>query len=285
MKLCIFTYERDLDIPHQILYVDAALLEKQGVEATLSQINDFSPDLIIEREFNDQRAVYSEVYTHLQYPKAYWCIDAHITLAEHINYAKQFDYVFCAQSWFVPLFERQVPGSVYWLPLCHSQTLKEFKATIVQMQLNRDIMLSFVGNVTTLHPDRKRWIIALKERFGEEFQAGTASYEKMLNIFRSSYLAFNCSLNNDLNFRVWEALAMGAGVVTDMVDDIDMISDLTDYLLVYDKMEDPQGFMNSLLEMNGTPEASQIFIASGHTLTHRYNAMIEMISQKQQHVY
>lgn len=294
MKLTIFTYERNLDIPGEIQYIDRQMIKEQGLNSILDQIKEFEPDLIIEREFNDGIAKYSDVYKHLPYLKAYWAIDCHITLAEHINYAKQFDVVFLAQSWFIPLFESQVKGHCFYLPLCHTQTLTDLnkylsESTPISPDVQvRDIPLSFVGNIRTLHPEREQYVMRLKELMGDDFLACQADYEQTLRLLRRSQATFNCSLNNDLNFRVWEALAMGTPIYTDDVTDIDKITGLREQLDVYPKLNPPLSSFATVEEgdlIYPIVNNSISFIKSAHTLTHRYLQLIEMVKTGEQYEY
>jgi hypothetical protein len=283
MRLTIFTYERQLDIPHEIQYIDAPLIHSQGIEKTIEEIRLFNPDLIIEREFNDGKAIYSSLYTYLKdIPKAYWSIDAHITLAEHINYAKQFQYVFLAQSWFIPLFAHEVKSELFYLPLCHTQTLTEYEKYMAD-GVERVYPFTFTGNVNSLHVDRSKILAQIKEICRDDFQMGSATYEDTLLILRKSKASFNCSLNNDLNFRVWESLAMNTPIFTDRVTDIERIANLADYVILYDKKE-PQYNNLQLLPDTSTFD-SYSFIKSNHTLTHRYEQLLEMVKRGWQHPY
>jgi hypothetical protein len=256
-----------------------------GVRGVVDEILRFDPDLIIEREFNDQKAIYTDVYNYLDYPKALWSIDAHTDLVSHINYSKQFDYVFLAQSWFRPLFEKQTKARLFWLPLCHTQTITELNKTLKEFdELDRDIFMSFVGNIRSIHQDRKRFVAKLIKDLGNKFLPVQASYEKTLKLLRRSECTFNCSLNNDLNFRIWEALAMDTPIITDHVTDIDKISGLRERLNIYDKLESSI-YSNYQTEVTNfcTHLNKSDFIKKNHTLTHRYLQMIQMIKTGEQY--
>jgi hypothetical protein len=280
MKLTIFTYERKLDIPYEIQYMDAKHIQKAGISKVVDEINQFGPDLIIEREFNDQAAIYSDIYKYLKQPKALWSIDAHITLAEHINYSKQFDYVFLAQSWFLPLFESQVKAKLFWLPLCHTQTMEEYRQFLKQ-PVERDFEFSFLGNINPLHVERKQYVTQLLHMFGDRFFARGSDYDTTLQYLRRSKITFNCSLNNDLNFRVWEAIACNTWIFTDSVTDLWKIEGLLPYFVPYDR-KSPDF---SLLQFFPRLENGVDFIKSGHTLTHRYMQLITMCKTGEQHEY
>lgn len=281
MKLVIFTYERDLDIQHDILYIDYNLISEYGISHTVDKINKFNPDLILEREFNDGKAIYTPLYERLkQYKKAYWLIDAHCNLIDHVVYAKQFDYLFLAQSWFAPIFAKETKAKIFFLPLCHTQTKTDYEKSLLEVKsIPKDIELSFVGNIRSIHADRKNAVTKIKEALGDMFLAVTANYDQTLKLLMRSKATFNCSLNNDLNFRVWEALAFNVRVYTDNVDDIGLVSN---YVRTYNKLD----FSMKVFEDDmRTWQDSIDFIRSGHTLTHRYLQLLDMIVKDTQYEY
>ncbi len=275
MRLVVFTYERNLGLEgHETLCVD------HTTPNLVETVKAFNPDMIIEREFNDGQALYSRIYKQLPYPKAYWVIDAHTDLVRHINYAKQFDYVFCAQSWFIPLFTRETLAQVFYLPLCHTQTLTAYEMMLAK-PVSRDIEFSFIGNLRSIHVERIRYVRKFLEMMGDGFFARQSDYDQTLEYLRRSKVTFNCSLNNDLNFRVWESIACGAGIVTDSVEDIQNINGLGSFLTLYDKLLPDFSVLQNPVFRYGAEE----FIKSGHTLTHRYMQMLEMAHSGKQYEY
>lgn len=271
MKIVVFNGQHELDLPHEMIYFTAGDLTLLGVEEIVKLILDFKPDLMIEEEKNDGVSIYTEVYKKLTgIQKAYWLIDGHCNLIDHVVYAKQFDFVFCAQSWFVPIIQREVLNKVFYLPLCHTQTLTEYREMLAT-PVEKDIDLSFVGNIRSIHVERKKYVGRFLELY-DGFFARKSDYNKTLEYLRRSKSTFNCSLNNDLNFRVWEALACGTVIVTDNVIDIDRIYGLRNHLTVYDKLI-PDWLNLSLPSASDT----QGFIMEGHTMTHRMFQLLEMI--------
>jgi hypothetical protein len=277
MKLVIFNGKHTLDISHDIIYFDRNDLVDSNI--VIEKIREFQPDLIIEEEKNDGVSNFTEIYKAFPgIPKAYWLIDGHCNLIDHIVYAKQFTFVFCAQSWFIPIVQHELLYKVFYLPLSHTQTLTEYKE-MLSTPVERDIEMSFIGNIRSIHVERKKYIKRFLEIY-PDFFAHQADYQKTLNYLRRSKTTFNCSLNNDLNFRVWEALACGAKIVTDEVTDVYSIYTLRKYLTLYDKL---------LPDWNNLepPEYidSEMFIKDGHTLTHRMLQLIDMCERSIQYNY
>lgn len=282
MKIAIFSYKKDLLDNHEVKYFNCL----QDTTRVVEDIIKFKPDIIIEQEYNDGKAIYSDLYKKIdkviKVPKVYWLIDAHCNLIEHIAYAKQFDFIMCAQSWFIPLLQNQVRAQLYYLPLCHTQTIKEYEQFLTkpkQASMERTIELSFVGNIRSIHVERRKRVMDLMESMGDSFLATTSDYDSMLDILSRSKLTFNCSLNEDLNFRVWEALATNTPLITDYVADINMIKDLWQHI----RMIYPRSTELRLGEPLTNPIIDTIdFIRKSHTYTHRYNQLLWMVMTKQQ---
>lgn len=249
---------------------------KTGLEDqhTITSVVDSKPhDLIIEREYNDGRPNYEWLYSQSETPAAWWCIDAHTNLLDHVTYAKHFDYVFCAQSWFVPLIQREIRGEAFYLPLCHSQTIEDLRETHTAFSgLHRDLPYTFVGNIRSSHVDRNRLVTLLKSHFGDEFLACSDTPEETLKLLRQSLTTFNCSINNDLNFRVFEALAMGASLITDDVPDVNHIQGLRQRITCYKKMSN----LNYTTQQQDFSSTYR-WIKKYHTITQRYRSMLRMI--------
>lgn len=277
MKIVLFNNKHRLDLDAEIRYFDRKSL--QDVSSAVDVIKAFNPDLIIEEEKNDGVSLFTPIYDKLPgIPKAWWCIDAHCNLINHVVYAKQFDYIFCAQSWFVPIIQKEVLNKVFYLPLCHTQTLTEYEE-MLRTQVKKDVELSFIGNIRTIHVDRMKHVAYLMKKYGEKFVARQSDYQTMLNWLRRSKVTFNCSLNNDLNFRVFEAIACGAVLLTDDVTDLDSIYGLRDRVVAYDKLL-PDWQTTDVPYRDG-----EAFIKHKHTLTHRMSQLLTMVQTGEQYEY
>ena len=74
--------------------------------------------------------------------------------------------------------------------------------------------LTFVGQVGTFHPWRRHVLDRLTAA-GLPLQAMRGEPEKAADVYAASQVTLNCSLNGDLNLRVFEALGAGAFLLTD----------------------------------------------------------------------
>lgn len=285
MNIVYFGYERNLDLDHNFLYLDGDVIHEENREDMIQKIKAFKPDLLLEREFNDGKSHFQQVYSAFpNIPKAWWCIDLHTNLIEHIAYAKRsaFTHIFCAQSWFIPLFRNQVKARLFYLPLCHTQTLEEYTQWLAKSKPQRTIELSFIGNIRSIHVDRSHYVASLLKEMGTKFLAATQDYDTMLETLTKSKMTFNCSLNDDLNFRVWEALATDTPLFTDYVEDITHVADLGRHIhRIYKKETE----MRIVEPLEHPIISSAEWIKLNHTLTHRINSMFSMIESGVQHVF
>lgn len=285
MKIVYLGYERKLGLgsEHELLYLDGDMIHDENIDDMVQKIESFKPDLLLEREFNDGKAIFTSLYKRLPtIPKAWWCVDLHCNLIHHVVYAKQFDFVFCGQSWFIPLLKNQVKAKLFYLPLCHTQTLTEYQEWLAKPKPERTIELSFVGNIRSIHVDRNDYVVDFMKHMGDTFVAANQSYDLMLETLSKSKATFNCSLNDDLNFRVWEALATNTPLITDYVPDLEHVRNLKRYITrIYPRKTEKR----LLKALDQTHLNSTDFILKEHTITSRVNQLLWMLGSETQYVF
>jgi len=275
MKILALTYERDWDLPeHEILYLDC------NSKMASFQAAAFGPDLVIEREFNDGKAVYDELLNCgalRGVPKAWWWIDSHIAFDPRKDYARNFDYLFLAVSRNVePLKQYLGHDRVHWLPLCWPYQTD----AITPNTETKEYDISFVGRWNReWFPQRTEYIERLKAHYGDRFHAVT-DYQNMLSIVRRSKVSFNCAIQDDLNFRVFEVLGCGTEIVTDPVDDLFKVEGLKDRVSVYHDFDELMKLIDGILagEIKHDTAASQQWVQSSHCLCHRLRYIINTVN-------
>jgi tetratricopeptide (TPR) repeat protein len=147
--------------------------------------------------------------------RVYYAIDVHLNYFWQRHYGSLFDLVLVAQKDYVPLFESAgVPA--YWLPFGVEG------GVFRDLGLPRIYDLSFVGIVDAGNrPKRAAAVELLQQRFGLMLFGGTPegrlSAPEMARVFAASKIVFNESVLGDLNFRVFEAMACGALLLTERV--------------------------------------------------------------------
>lgn len=247
---------------------------------SMEKLEEFKPDLIIEREFNDNKSIYTDemIFVKKHYPKikrAVWLIDTHVQFARHLKYAENFDYIFLAISRFVPIFKNLFKNKhIFWLPLCYPVV------TLPPNQIEkRKHKISFVGRWgKTLFKERTQLVERLKQ---EPYFYAITDYQNCYKIMSDSEISFNRSLSEDMNFRVFEALACGSEVVTNLVPDLLNIEGLEEQIHIYKNDSEVFPMIKELVSdkrrFKGTPESHRKWVASKHLLFHRISDCIRMI--------
>ncbi|MCF6287381.1 MAG: glycosyltransferase, partial [Candidatus Hydrogenedentes bacterium] len=163
----------------------------------------------------------------LALPKAAWFIDTHISTTHRIEIARHFDFVYLAQRGQIQEFLDAGIKHVRWMPLGCSPELHTAK----RGALNYDV--AFVGSVaSTSGNNRQHFITRVKEAFPNHFVEQCWPHE-MAAAYTRSRIVVNRCLNNDVNMRVFEAMAAGALLITDDADGLDELFENGRDLIVY----------------------------------------------------
>ena len=73
----------------------------------------------------------------------------------------------------------------------------------------------FVGSLGKFHPYRTMVVNSIKSHFKDRFKFGNADQTQASQIYNSSLISINVSLNSDLNWRFFEIIAAGGFLLTD----------------------------------------------------------------------
>jgi hypothetical protein len=127
----------------------------------------------------------------------------------HKPYSAAFDTFFVAQKDSLPLFaHKDLPRPVAWMPLFYDPD-----TTQIDPNLARDIPVSFVGTLDgPLNTGRKSFLQA----FNTLCPLTTATGD-FRPVYARSRIVLNQSAAGELNFRIFEAAALGAAVLTEDV--------------------------------------------------------------------
>jgi len=167
----------------------------------------FEPDLLIWVESGIN--VMPPDFDLVECPKAGYFIDSHINLDWHVQWALQFDHVFVAQRAYLDAFRRAGCRSVHWLPLACDPEIHCLPTEPVE----KSYEIGFVGSVTPHNPRRRQLIDTLAARVPVHIER--CFLDEMVDVFNRSRVVFNTALRNDMNMRVFEALACGSLLLTD----------------------------------------------------------------------
>ena len=140
---------------------------------------------------------------HLR-PCAWWAIDTHLDFDWCRDKAQSFDRVFTAQHDGAERLQRAgLPAS--WLPLaCDPEIHRPHR-------LDKEWDVCFIGNL--LEGERADLLRLIQQHYDKTF-VGQRYFEEMARTYSQSKTAFNRSIRNDINMRVFEAMACGTLLLT-----------------------------------------------------------------------
>lgn len=141
-----------------------------------------------------------------------YLIDVHQDLKSRLQLAPLFHQVFVAQKDYVEKFHERGFSNARWLPLACDPLVHRSPA------VERDIEVGFVGKLGTPGSRRHEVLSTVLARFKTNEFERFATPREMGAIYGRSKIVFNCSINGDVNMRVFEALAAGALLVTDRIE-------------------------------------------------------------------
>jgi MoaA/NifB/PqqE/SkfB family radical SAM enzyme/tetratricopeptide (TPR) repeat protein len=208
-------------------------------------------------------------------PTACWLIDTHLHLERHLEVAKSFDLVFLAQKKYVPLFREAGIRQVHWLPLaCDPEIHRNFGLEPVY-----DV--SFVGSITAAHRRRNVLLQRLSRRFSLHVER--CFLEEMALVFSRSRIVFNCSVRDDLNMRVFEALSAGSLLLTDQAagSGLEELFEDGRHLAIYRSPEELEEraahYLGREEERASIAREGMQEVRARHTYAHRAAAILERV--------
>jgi FkbM family methyltransferase len=143
-------------------------------------------------------------------PCAWWAIDTHLNYSWCLERARDFDAVFAAQRDGAEQFRQDGINTATWLPLACDP---EFHC---KHDVTKEYDVCFVGNLFL--GARSDLVEVIQRRFLKVF-VGRKFFEEMAKIYSASRIVFNRSIRNDVNMRVFEALACGSLLMTNDLAD------------------------------------------------------------------
>ena len=217
----------------------------------------------------------------IPHPNAYWSFDTHIDekgFNYRLNRAKQFDHVFLCHKTQIPYFIKEGidPAKIHYLPV--AAEMDGYHPYPVMPKWN----WSFIGHLNSGHR------IDLVDRFVREFGLGDGEgylgwrmpqiqghcvLDDAAKKFSMSRIVINDAINQDLNMRVFEAMACKTAVLT---QDIEPIHDFFvdgKHLVLYKDIDDAVTKARFLLKddayRQSIAEAGLKEIVEKHTYRHR----------------
>jgi GT2 family glycosyltransferase/2-polyprenyl-3-methyl-5-hydroxy-6-metoxy-1,4-benzoquinol methylase/tetratricopeptide (TPR) repeat protein len=209
-------------------------------------------------------------------PAAWWVIDTHLDLAGALEKAPRFDFVFAAQRDGATALREVGIETAVWLPLACDPEIHGRKP------VEPTFDLAFVGN---LFPGPRTDLVALLQAKFKNVFVGNRYLEQMAATYSASKIVFNRSLKNDVNMRVFEALAGGSLLVTNELADNGQPELFRDgeHLVTYTDAEELLDKVAYYLEHDEEREriaaAGRRAVLEGHTYLHRMRTILRTVER------
>ena len=207
-------------------------------------------------------------------PNAWWVIDTHLRYEKDLEKARLFDYVFAAQRDGAEKLERDGIRNVFWLPLAADPAVHKKYA------LPKKYDVSFVGHLAP--GQRNELLQAIRETVPNRF-IGQKFFDEMARIYSESKIVFNRSLKNDINMRVFEAMATGSLLLTnDLADNgLEVLFKTGEQVAVYsgknDLLRKIEYYLKHPDERERTAREGRKAILKEHTYPKRMRALLETV--------
>jgi 2-polyprenyl-3-methyl-5-hydroxy-6-metoxy-1,4-benzoquinol methylase len=270
-----------------LIYDDRERPETTGVYcrralASLVEVVHFRPDApaaLPDRGFDLYLNIDDGLAYHLPAglrPCAWWAIDTHLNFEWCREKAAGFDIVFAAQRDGAARLEAEGIAPASWLPLACDPELHR------RHEVEKIHDIAFVGNI--FPGSLAELIERLRQRFRATF-AGLAYFEAMARIYSAARLVFNRSIRNDVNMRVFEAVACGSLLLTNDLADNGQAELFRDgeHLATYREADELLDKAAYYLEHEATREriaaAGRAEAVARHTYRHRMQAVLERVER------
>ncbi|MFO1045208.1 MAG: glycosyltransferase [Planctomycetaceae bacterium] len=209
------------------------------------------------------------------HPSAWWAIDTHVSFERCLHRARQCDFVFAAQRDGSRRF--QVSGiDATWLPLACDPDIHGHEA------LRKERDWCFIGNIVTA--DRSEWIEWLRAEAPNAF-VGQRYFEEMARTYCQSRIVFNRSVGNDINMRVFEALASGSLLLTNDLSEngqTDLFQNgihLVTYRNCEEMLERLRYFLQHDEEREEIAARGRQEVLAKHTYRHRMEVILDTLAE------
>lgn len=205
-------------------------------------------------------------------PSAWWAIDTHLDLPWYVDRGRDFDRVFTAQR--DGADDLQAAGlPATWLPLACDPEIHR------RHDVAKAWNLGFVGRLTGERSAHLEYVAA----HVPDVMAGACLFEEMARLYSASRIVFNRSVRNDVNMRVFEALACGSLLVTNDLS-ANGQADLFQpgkHLAVYGSREELLDVVAFYLrhdaERERIAEAGRAEALARHTYGHRMRTLVRLM--------
>jgi|GEM_PF-2880738 len=210
------------------------------------------------------------------HPSALWAIDTHLMPERLLRRAAAADYVFAAQRDGAVLLREHGINCVAWMPLACDPDIHCCHA------VPKELDVCFVGHLST--PGRQELAALIRQKFSNSF-VGQRFFAEMAQTYSSSRIVLNLSIRNDINMRVFEALACGSLLITNDLrsNGLGELFDIHNHLAVYHDIQELVALIQRYV--SNEPLREQIAAAGRkealayHTYAHRMRAVLSQVAR------
>lgn len=237
----------------------------------------WTPDVVVGISGVGGDPLYADI-ARLPWPTAFITVDTWQCLLDY-RQAIQYDVVFVAQREFVPLLQATGSRHVFWLPLACSPSAHRPVGGVAP---THDI--AFAGSASQpVHLERRRLLEALSQCFSILARGGVYG-DDLCRTIAQGRIAFNHSAVQEVNMRVFEALAMGRPLLTNRAAAVNGLFDLFRdgvHLAAYDSEAELMAKATALLADAPAREAmaaaGRAEVLARHTYAHRVQSLLETV--------
>lgn len=206
-----------------------------------------------------------------------YVIDPHQQLVPRLAYARYLNHVFIAQPDYVSHFRAIPHPSVHSLPLACDPEVHFVPG------LERAIDVGFIGKLGQPGSDRHLTLSRVLPSFTTNDFRRRYTPGEMGEVYSRAKVVFNKSINRDLNMRVFEALAAGALLVTDEIDNgLDQLGTAGVHFVTYRTIDEAIHKITYYLmhdhERTQIAAAGQELVFARHTYQHRLAEMLDVVA-------
>jgi len=195
----------NMKLPIKVQDIDTGF--EPDIKALLEKTNSNNyPDLLLWVE--SVYGFFPKNIPSLGIPTACYLIDSHLSLNWHVEWAKNFDYVYIAQKEYIPAFKAAGNKNVFWLPLGCDPEIHCVGS------LNKIYDVGFVGSINNIQTRRIELLKKIQANYPLAYRR--CFWKEMSEFFAHSKIVFNNAIKNDLNMRLFEVLSAGSFLLTDM---------------------------------------------------------------------
>ena len=206
---------------------------------------------------------------------AAYFIDVHQDIRSRLQLSRFFDVVFVAQKDYVTAFHEIGHQHAYWLPLACDPDIHRVTAE------TRIFDVGFVGKLGQRGTPRNKILSTVLPRYQTNDYLLFYLPQDMGKVYGQSKIVFNASINGDLNMRIFEALASGALLVTDRIDN--GLTELFEegihyvgYSTIEEAIKKIDYYLDNDAERNRIATEGQRLALASHTYRHRWVQIMQL---------